>query len=246
MRLLPPCRLHIYRQLLLARRHTAYSHRRRAIPPHRRHGLLPQVPSPTFMTATAFAIVTPVSCAEVRWVGYVHVRRCRPSSLFKLPGDALVPPLSCCRGQRDTPVPPCVAQYSHHTVPGAGERPLYLPELVPGPRDAPALSLISPRGPRGDPMPPGLHQSSSAGSTPYNPRRRGCCPGPTRCPSCQATTRPNPVARVQGYQHIQPTPRVNPRDCRNWVANGDPGAMGIPYLGLGLITLVGTTHDTSF
>ena len=25
----------------------------------------------------------------------------------------------------------------------------------------------------------------------------------------------------------------------------DPGAMGIPYRGLGLITLVGKTHDTS-
>ena len=38
---------------------------------------------------------------------------------------------------------------------------------------------------------------------------------------------------------------MNPRDCRSWAASRDPGATGIPYRGLGLITLVGTTHDTS-
>ena len=36
-----------------------------------------------------------------------------------------------------------------------------------------------------------------------------------------------------------------PRYCRSQAASRDPGAMGIPYRGLGLITLVGTTHDTS-
>ena len=123
MRVLPPCRLHIYRLLLLARRHTAYSHRRWAIPPHRRDGPLPQAPSPTFRRATALVAVPPVSCAEVRWLGYVHACRHCPSSLFEGPGDAPVPPLSCSRGQRDTPVPPCVSQYSHHTVPGPASGP---------------------------------------------------------------------------------------------------------------------------
>ena len=33
--------------------------------------------------------------------------------------------------------------------------------------------------------------------------------------------------------------------CCSRAASRDPGAMGIPYRGLGLITLVGTTHDTS-
>ena len=43
----------------------------------------------------------------------------------------------------------------------------------------------------------------------------------------------------------QSTLRVNPRVCRSRAASRDPGAMGIPYAGLGLITLVGTTHETS-
>ena len=34
------------------------------------------------------------------------------------------------------------------------------------------------------------------------------------------------------------------RNCRNRAAGRDPGVMGISYRGLGLITLVGTTHDT--
>ena len=38
---------------------------------------------------------------------------------------------------------------------------------------------------------------------------------------------------------------MNPRDCRNRAAIRDPSAMGIPYRGLDLITLVGTSHDTS-
>ena len=38
---------------------------------------------------------------------------------------------------------------------------------------------------------------------------------------------------------------MNPRDCRSQGANIEPGAMGIPYRGLGLITLVEKTHDTS-
>ena len=38
---------------------------------------------------------------------------------------------------------------------------------------------------------------------------------------------------------------MNPRACGSQVASTDPGAMGIPYKGLGLITLVETTHDTS-
>ena len=109
------------------------------------------------MTATALAAVPPVSCAEVRWLGYVHTRRRRPSSLFEGLGDAPVPPLSCSRGQRDTLVPPCVPQYSHHTAPGARERPLYLTELVLGLEDTPVLSLIFPGGPRAAPMPPPLH-----------------------------------------------------------------------------------------
>ena len=39
--------------------------------------------------------------------------------------------------------------------------------------------------------------------------------------------------------------RVNPRDCRKWAARRHPAAMKIPYRGLGLITLVKMTHDTS-
>ena len=60
---------------------------------------------------------------------------------------------------------------------------------------------------------------------------------------------PSPVAVARGHVSIhltpQSNPRMNPRDCRNQVAIRDPGAMGIPYRGYGLITLVGRTHDTS-
>ena len=38
---------------------------------------------------------------------------------------------------------------------------------------------------------------------------------------------------------------MNPYECRSRAANREPGAMGIPYSGLGHITPVGTTHDTS-
>ena len=38
---------------------------------------------------------------------------------------------------------------------------------------------------------------------------------------------------------------MNARACRNRAAIKDPGALEIPYRGLGLITLAGTTHDTS-
>ena len=38
---------------------------------------------------------------------------------------------------------------------------------------------------------------------------------------------------------------MNPRDYRSQIASTEPGAMGIPYKSLGLITLVGKTHDTS-
>ena len=86
-----------------------------------------------------------------------------------------------------SPVPPCVPHYSDHTDPQAREWPLYPPELVLGPGDASAPSLISSRGPRAVPMPPRLHPSSPAGCTSHNTRRRGCCCGPTRCPFCRAT-----------------------------------------------------------
>ena len=36
-----------------------------------------------------------------------------------------------------------------------------------------------------------------------------------------------------------------PRYCRSQAGSRDPGAKGIPYRRLGLITLVGMTHDTS-
>ena len=39
--------------------------------------------------------------------------------------------------------------------------------------------------------------------------------------------------------------RNHPRDQGNRSAGRDPGVMGIPYRGSGLITLVWTTHDTS-
>ena len=63
---------------------------------------------------------------------------------------------------------------------------------------------------------------------------------------------PRPVANTSGggtHVRIQSTPqnypRMNPRDCRNRAAIRDPGAMGIPYRRLGLITLAGTPRDTS-
>ena len=40
-------------------------------------------------------------------------------------------------------------------------------------------------------------------------------------------------------------PSNHPRNCHNRAAGRDPGVTGIPYRGLGLIPLVGTTHDTS-
>ena len=190
------------------RRHTACSQCRLATPPQRRVGPLPRVPSPALMTATSPTAVPPVSRAEVRWIGYVHARRRRPSSLFEGTGDAPVLPLSCSRVQRDTPVPPCVPQYSHHIAPGARGRPLYQPELVPGPGDSPVLTLIFLRGPRVAPMPPWLHHSPPAGSTPYNPRRRGCGRDPMCRLACRAATRPIIVARAQGRRHMHPTPTV--------------------------------------
>ena len=47
------------------------------------------------------------------------------------------------------------------------------------------------------------------------------------------------------HKKTQSNPRINPCACCSQVASTDAGSMGIPYRGLGLITLVGTTHDTS-
>ena len=66
----------------------------------------PQVPFPALITATYPAAVLLVSRAEIRWLGYVHARLHYPSILFEGPGDAPVHPLSCSKGQRDTPAPP--------------------------------------------------------------------------------------------------------------------------------------------
>ena len=45
--------------------------------------------------------------------------------------------------------------------------------------------------------------------------------------------------------HPRCIPSNHSQYFRSQAANRDPGAMGIPYRGLCLITLVGTTHDTS-
>ena len=106
--------------------------RARSVPPHTRNrrgpgsrqsdaesaGPLahyPRVPFPALMTATSPAAVLLVSRAEVRWLGYVHARRHYPSRLFEGPGDTRVLPLSCSRGQRDTPVPPWPQRTSSST-----------------------------------------------------------------------------------------------------------------------------------
>ena len=64
---------------------------------------------------------------------------------------------------------------------------------------------------------------------------------------------PQPMANTSGAAtgtHTYPldpqsNPRRNPLDCRNRAAIRDPSAMGILYRDFGLITLVGTTHDTT-
>ena len=45
--------------------------------------------------------------------------------------------------------------------------------------------------------------------------------------------------------HPRCIPSNHSQYCRSQAASRDPGAMGIPYRGWGLISLVGTTHDTS-
>ena len=62
----------------------------------------------------------------------------------------------------------------------------------------------------------------------HAPQRRQRCRPPSRRP---VNPRSNPTN--------------HPRDCHNRAAGRDPGVMGIPYRGLRLITLVGTTHNTS-
>ena len=47
------------------------------------------------------------------------------------------------------------------------------------------------------------------------------------------------------FVHPRCIPSNHPCYCRSQNASRDPDAMEIPYRGLGLITLVGTTHDTS-
>ena len=66
----------------------------------------PRVPLPALMTAISTAAVLLASCAEVKWLGYVHAYGHCPSSLLVGPGDARVLPLSRFRGHRDTAVPP--------------------------------------------------------------------------------------------------------------------------------------------
>ena len=133
--------------------------------------------------------------------------------------------------------PPCGPPY-HHTVPishphfaapGAFKQLFQPAALNPGPGGvsppAPTPILGSRAGPmflRSYPAPPACCSSSRSLQ-----RWRRC-----RLPPCRPV---NPRSN----------PRNHPRDCRNRAAGTDPGVMGIPYRGLGLITLVGTTHDTS-
>ena len=70
-----------------------------------------------------------------------------------------------------------------------------------------------------------------------------------RRPACRVAARRIHVAWAQGTLAYSPDPqsnlRMKPRVCRNRAGSRDPGAKGIPYRGFGLITLVGTTRDTS-
>ena len=53
--------------------------------------------------------------------------------------------------------------------------------------------------------------------------------------------------RPPSHRPVNPRsiPSNYPRNYRSQAARRDPGVIGIPCRGLGLITLVGTTHDTS-
>ena len=99
-------------------------------------------------------------------------------------------------------------QYSHHTGHVTRVRPLYLPELVFGPRNILVLLMIPFRGPWAAPTPPRPHHLSSAGWTPYNPSHCRCSHGSMRCLAYQAFSQPIPVARAQGKELIHLTRRV--------------------------------------
>ena len=142
-------------------------------------------------------------------------------------------------------VPPCCPHHPHYTVSSTITLP---PASSPYRSLGPQAALLPPRielgasgrlltrtvplsRPWAIPTPLRLNQAPVAGRFPSNLlQRRWRCS--SFLPSCRLC-------------HPRSNPRNHPRDCRNRAANRDPGAMGIPYRGLGLITLVGTTHDTS-
>ena len=147
-------------------------------------------------------------------------------------------------------------QYSDHTNPGIARHTPVIPVHSHLQRHVPfmATSPILPRHPKytHDAVHPTIMLSPS-------PMRISPLPGPSCC-SPNSLLRPQVQGGVLSHAlqrrrrcHPPPrrlvnpgsNPRNHPRDCYNWAASRDPGVMGIPYRGLGLNTLVGTTHDTS-
>ena len=174
-----------------------------------------------------------------------------------------------------TPVLPCAPLYPQYTVPSAAMHLPRLPPHHPPYRHVspststirsavlpccphhpslhcrsrgPQAALLSPcaelgargrlltrtdplSGPWAGPTPLRPYHALLAGRSPFNSLQR--C---RRCSSFSPSRR---------RSNPRSNPRNHPRDCRNRAASRDTGAMGIPYRVLGLITLVGTTHDTS-
>ena len=115
------------------------------------------------------------------------------------------------------PRPACRLKYAHHTI-----------HLTSTPSHSSTHTSSLRRRSRGL-----LAVPATPCNTPWG-RRNACTVAP-------ATTSPAPTQTV----HPRCIPSNHSQHCRSQAASRDPGATGIAYRGLGLITLVGTTHDTS-
>ena len=174
-----------------------------------------------------------------------------------------------------TPVLPCVPLYHQYTVPSAAIHPPQLPpHHLPYSHVSPSTSTIRStvptrcpyrssshcrsRGPQAALLPPCADLRargrfltridplpwSRAGPTPLRPYQPPLA-GRSPSNSLQRQRRCSSFSPPRRLSNHRSNPRNHPHDCRNRAASKDPGAMGIPYRGLRLINLVGTTHDIS-
>ena len=222
-------------------------------------------PSSLFM-GPGDAPVLPLSC--LRGHGDTPVPPSDP--LILSPYCSPVPPRIPSTPTILTPILPCVPLYPQYTVLSAAMYPPRHPShnlpychafpstptirfTVPprGPHHPSSLrrsrglqaALLSPCAGPGGRLPTRIDppSGSRAGPTPLRPYQ-----APSAC--CSPSSSLQRWRRCSSFslpRRHRSNPRNHPRYCRNHAAGRDPGAMGIPYGGLGFITVVRTTHDTS-